>query len=67
MSNNSNNTAGCIGCGIITILGLIFFPYITVPIAILALIGLCINKKQKSQDEKDLEAIKSLLKKGGHL
>ena len=66
MSNN-NNTAGYIGCGIIFILGLIFLPYVTIPVGILALIGLCLHKKQKSQDEKDLEDIKALLKKDGHL
>ena len=66
MSNN-NNTAGYIGCGIILILGLIFLPYITIPVGILALIGLYMQKKQKSQDEKDLEEIKDLLKKDGHL
>ena len=67
MSSNANNTAGYIGCGIILILGLIFLPYVTIPVAILALIGHCMNKKQKSQDEKDLEEIKDLLKKDGHL
>lgn len=67
MSSNDNNTAGYIGCGIIAVLGLIFLPYVTIPVGILALIGLCMNKKQKSQDEKDLEKIKALLKKGGHL
>ena len=67
MSNKSNNTAGYIGCGIIFILGVIFLPYVTIPVGILALIGLCMNKKQKSQDEKDLEKIKALLRKDGHL
>ena len=67
MSSNDNNTAGYIGCGIIAVLGLIFLPYVTIPVGILALIGLCMEKKQKSQDEKDLEKIKALLKKGEHL
>ena len=66
MSSN-NNTAGCIGCGIIFILGAIFFPYIAIPLGILGLIGLCINKKQESQDEKDLKKIKELLRKDGKL
>ena len=64
---SQNNTAGYIGCGIIILLGLIFLPYVTIPILILTAIGAFINKKEKSQDQKDLEDIRELLKKDGHL
>ena len=64
---SQNNTAGYIGCGIFILLGLIFLPYVTIPILILAAIGAFIQKKEKSQDQKDLEDIKELLKKDGHL
>ena len=64
---SDNNTGGYIGCGILFILGLIFLPYVTIPVGILILIGALINSKQKKQDEQDLEDIKALLKKDGHL
>ena len=66
MSQN-NNTAGYIGCGILAVAGLIFLPYVTIPLLILAAIGAWINKKEKNQDRQDLDDIKEILKKDGHL
>ena len=65
--SDSSKKGGYIGCAVIFILGLFFFPYVTIPVGILLLIGHLINSKQKKQDDQDLEDIKSLLKKDGHL
>lgn len=63
----SDKKAEYIGCAVLFILGLIFPPYITIPVGILYLIGTIINAKKKSQDEQDLEDIKAALKKNGDL
>ena len=64
---SQNNTSGYIGCGIISLLGIIFLPWVTIPVLILVAIGTYLKKKEKKQDQEDLEDIKNLLKKDGHL